>query len=94
LFPYALAKVILHRVLANQKGSETMSKQNPASASSRPTVAPSAAKPTAAPTVAKPSPKDEAIRMCAYRKWEAAGRPSSDGVRFWLDAEKELAQAK
>lgn len=56
-------------------------------------------KPEEASVVAEPSPKgkplfDEAIRMCAYRKWEAAGRPSGDGVRFWLDAEKELAQAK
>ena len=32
----------------------------------------------------------EDIRLCAYRKWESAGRPTGDGVQFWLDAEKEL----
>jgi hypothetical protein len=34
----------------------------------------------------------EAIRQCAYQKWEAAGRPPGDGVRFWLEAERELCQ--
>jgi len=34
---------------------------------------------------------DEAdIRLHAYFKWEAAGRPNGDGVSFWLDAEKDL----
>jgi hypothetical protein len=37
---------------------------------------------------------DEAIRRCAYAKWEAAGKPDGDAVRFWLEAEKELARAK
>jgi hypothetical protein len=32
----------------------------------------------------------EEIRLCAYRKWEAAGRPPGDGVTFWLEAEQEL----
>jgi hypothetical protein len=32
----------------------------------------------------------EAIRLRAYQKWEAAGKPASDGVEFWLAAEKEL----
>lgn len=32
----------------------------------------------------------EEIRLCAYRKWERAGRPTGDGVRFWLEAEHEL----
>ena len=30
------------------------------------------------------------IRLCAYRKWVAAGRPIGDGVAFWLEAEREL----
>jgi len=30
------------------------------------------------------------IRLCAYRKWESAGMPSGDGLRFWLQAEQEL----
>lgn len=34
-------------------------------------------------------PADE-IRLCAYYKWEAAGRPEGDGLDFWLDAEREL----
>jgi hypothetical protein len=37
---------------------------------------------------------DEDIRLCAYQKWEAAGKPAGDGVRFWLEAEQELAQRK
>jgi len=34
------------------------------------------------------------IQLCAYHKWEAAGRPTGDGVRFWLEAEKDLAAEK
>ncbi len=30
------------------------------------------------------------IRLCAYRKWESAGRPNGDGVQFWLEAEREM----
>ena len=33
---------------------------------------------------------EEDIRLRAYLKWEAAGRPEGDGVRFWREAEKEL----
>jgi len=56
-----------------------------------------------APTVAadcgdcKPNGKsvtEEVVRVCAYQKWEAAGKPGGDGVRFWLEAEQELSQAK
>jgi hypothetical protein len=43
----------------------------------------------AAPAVKQPA--EEEIRKCAYRKWEMAGRPEGDGVRFWIEAEKELA---
>jgi hypothetical protein len=32
------------------------------------------------------------IRDLAYRKWDTAGRPSGDCVRFWLAAEEELLQ--
>ncbi|QVL30001.1 DUF2934 domain-containing protein [Telmatocola sphagniphila] len=31
----------------------------------------------------------EDIRLCAYHKWEAAGKPTGDGVSFWLEAEQE-----
>lgn len=34
--------------------------------------------------------QEDAIRLRAYEKWEAAGKPNGDGIRFWLEAEKEL----
>jgi hypothetical protein len=34
------------------------------------------------------------IQLGAYHKWEAAGRPNGDGVRFWLEAEQQLAAEK
>jgi hypothetical protein len=34
----------------------------------------------------------EAIRMRAYLKWEAAGKPKGQDDRFWHEAEKELQQ--
>jgi hypothetical protein len=36
----------------------------------------------------------EDIRLCAYRKWENAGKPTGDGIRFWPEAEQELVQRK
>jgi len=56
-------------------------------------------RPTVASLLAEPSRNgqpvsEEAIRMCAYRKWESAGKPGGDGVHFWLEAERELAHAK
>lgn len=33
---------------------------------------------------------EEAIRVLAHSKWERAGRPSGDGLNFWLEAEQEL----
>ena len=51
------------------------------------TEAAGAARP--APPV-RPSVSDEQVRLCAYLKWVAAGRPPGDGVRFWLEAEREL----
>jgi len=42
---------------------------------------------------AKPVSADD-IRLSAYRKWESAGRPTGDGVQFWLEAEQELARNK
>ncbi len=36
------------------------------------------------------SVSDECIRICAFQKWEAAGKPSGDGVQFWLEAEQKL----
>jgi hypothetical protein len=52
----------------------------------------------AAVAVAEPTPNgqatEEAIRLCAYRKWEAAGKPERSSDRFWLEAEQELSRAK
>jgi hypothetical protein len=31
-----------------------------------------------------------AIRVLAHSKWERAGRPSGDGLNFWLEAEREV----
>ena len=36
----------------------------------------------------------EAIRLYAHRKWESAGKPTGDGVQFWLEAEQELVPRK
>jgi len=36
----------------------------------------------------------EDIQLCAFHKWEAAGKPTGDGVQFWLEAERELATEK
>ena len=37
---------------------------------------------------------EEDIRLCAYQKWEAAGKPTGDGVQFWMEAEQELVDGK
>ena len=34
-------------------------------------------------------PEDE-IQLLAYKKWQQAGCPVSDGVEFWLAAETEI----
>ena len=31
------------------------------------------------------------IRIRAYQKWEAAGKPEGQSLRFWLEAERELS---
>lgn len=40
------------------------------------------------------SVSEETIRVRAYQKWESAGKPGGDGVKFWLEAEREVLQAK
>jgi hypothetical protein len=40
------------------------------------------------------SPSDEIIRLLAYTKWEAAGKPEGDGLRFWLEAKREASQSR
>jgi hypothetical protein len=53
-------------------------------------------KPASSMTPAKaPTPVGEdEIRMRAYQKWEAAGKPAGDGTKFWLEAERELRKSK
>jgi hypothetical protein len=36
----------------------------------------------------------EVVRVHAYQKWEAAGKPNGNGINFWLEAEREVLQAK
>ena len=40
--------------------------------------------------VNRPEATDDEVRLEAYRRWEAAGRPHGDGVAFWLEAERGL----
>jgi hypothetical protein len=49
-----------------------------------------AARPAAAPPGPAGHSAGEQIRLLAYQKWEAAGRPPGDGVEFWYAAEREL----
>ena len=37
---------------------------------------------------------EPAIWCRAYQKWEAAGHPAGDGVRFWWEAEREILEGK
>jgi hypothetical protein len=83
----------------NPKGDEPMSKKHASpvhTASSHPTNEP---KPDSASVLAKPSPNDkppsqEAVRLCAYQRWETAGKPGGNGINFWLEAEQELSHIK
>jgi hypothetical protein len=36
---------------------------------------------------------EEDIRLLAYLKWEAAGKPPGDGLCYWIEAERELRPA-
>jgi hypothetical protein len=47
----------------------------------------------AAPTRAKPVTEDE-IRLLAYLKWEADGKPIGHDLCFWTEAERELCAAR
>ncbi len=39
-------------------------------------------------------PSEELVRLRAYQKWEVAGKPAGQDLRFWLEAERELLQAR
>jgi len=70
----------------------------PNPAPSKPVAQPKTAGRSAAQTVRPPQKQqavpEEAIRLRAYQKWEAAGGPISDGLRFWFEAERELSHSK
>jgi hypothetical protein len=38
--------------------------------------------------------EQQAIREAAYYRWERAGKPSGDGVKFWVEAEREHGAAQ
>jgi hypothetical protein len=40
------------------------------------------------------TPTQQEIQVRAYQMWEAAGRPAGDGIKFWLEAERELKAGK
>jgi hypothetical protein len=42
----------------------------------------------------QPTVSEETVRLRAFQKWEAAGRPIGDGLRFWFEAERELSHGK
>jgi len=83
---------------ANQKACVTMHKQyetwdHPASANRA-----SEQELAVVSEPGNPSPNDqpvfeEVIRLWAYQKWEAVGKPGGNGVNFWLEAEREILQA-
>jgi hypothetical protein len=83
----------------NQKASETMSKKTGPLAHPSSTNPASEQKPAAVSVSGHPAPNgkavsEEVVRLRAYQKWEAAGKPGGDDVRFWLEAEQELLQAR
>ncbi|HEX3999054.1 MAG TPA: DUF2934 domain-containing protein [Pirellulales bacterium] len=58
-----------------------------------------AATPQASPPIAdsraeEGGGRENEIRSIAYRKWQEAGCPASDGVEFWLAAETEILRRK
>lgn len=88
--------------VSHQIGKKTMRNQSATLSAQAKPAAPSkaAGRPGAAQTSFQSQlPKqqalsEEAIRLRAYQKWEAAGRPISDGLRFWFEAERELSHDK
>ena len=36
---------------------------------------------------------EESIRLLAYMKWVADGKPDGDGLCYWLEAEREVQKA-
>jgi len=72
----------------------THHKKHATPALSGPTGPTTPTNPAVAPAAKAQLVTAENIRLCAYRKWESAGRPTGDGVQFWLEAEKEMKVGK
>jgi hypothetical protein len=92
-------KASILSILAIQKGSEPMHKKSAILARPSSTNSVSRQKKVAATEPHDPTPNGEAvseqvIRLRAFQKWEAAGKPGGDSVKFWLEAEREVLQAK
>jgi hypothetical protein len=39
-------------------------------------------------------PSEDEVRPLAYKRWQEAGCPASDGVEFWLEAEAEILRGR
>lgn len=81
-----------------KKGRHNMNEQA-ATLEREPSASPSTAQqPASAPVAARQESEgqtaEDCIRLSAYLKWEAAGKPAGNDTRFWLDAEREIQQAK
>jgi hypothetical protein len=68
--------------------------EKPASAQPKQEARPASAFASSAPASNGSIVFPEEIRVRAYQKWEAAGRPGGDGVPFWLEAERELLEVR
>ncbi len=55
---------------------------------------PAAHDPVAPASAGCRAPAAEEIRVRAYLRWEAAGRPPGDGSNFWVEAEQEMTRKK
>jgi hypothetical protein len=76
------------------KHTATLERSAPAKPPREPQVERAPAPASGPPTPNGKTVREEDIRLCAYCKWEAAGKPGGDGVSFWLEAEKELLQGR
>lgn len=52
------------------------------------------ANPTSGSARKRPGLTMEEIRLRAYQRWQAAGKPNGDATKFWLQAEQELLQSR
>ena len=75
-------------MLKSTKKSVSAAKSTPEKAAPQVTAAPTV--PIRSAPASPPVASEEQVRLLAYQKWEAAGRPPGDGAAFWLEAEREL----